>query len=207
MACTVGLVTLLIVTMAIGIAVESANMSKARSTLSYFALDPVCALDNGTAVVYSTFENRTLALAANQTIIHCGPCGECSNGHDIDVYRATAQTLTTTSKQCALKILTGGRASATTCMAERVGFTPACTMCWIDNMACDQGACLFTCLWSLMRGEKNNRDSKELSTCLKCDELMCGPAFITCAGANRRRLGITTDIGRTSAEFCNTSAV
>ena len=54
-----------------------------------------------------------------------------------------------------------------------------------------------------MRGEKNNRDALELSTCLKCDELMCGPEFITCAGANRRRLGITTDIGRTSAEFCD----
>jgi hypothetical protein len=53
--------------------------------------------------------------------------------------------------------------------------------------------------------EKNNRDAApdQLSTCLKCDEVMCGPAFITCAGANRRRCGITSDITRAAAEVCN----
>jgi hypothetical protein len=38
---------------------------------------------------------------------------------------------------------------------------------------------------------------------LQCDELLCGPDFVTCAGANRRRLGITTDIARGGAELCN----
>ena len=38
---------------------------------------------------------------------------------------------------------------------------------------------------------------------MQCDELLCGSAFVTCAGANRRRLGITTDIGRGGAELCN----
>ena len=80
---------LFIITMAIGIAVETANMSKARSTLSYFNLDSVCAFDS-TAIVYTTFANRSLALAANHNIAHCGPCGKCSNAHDIDVYHATA---------------------------------------------------------------------------------------------------------------------
>jgi hypothetical protein len=118
MACTFGVVALLIVTIAVGIAAEGANISKARSTLSYFALDPVCALNYSSqgkerTPIYSTFANRTQALAANRTIVHCGPCGHCSNDEDIGVYRATAQTLTTSATQCALKILAGGRASAT----------------------------------------------------------------------------------------------
>ena len=193
---------LLSIIMAYMISVENANMSKARSTLSYFNLDSVCALDSLTDA-YSTFENRKSALAANQTIVHCGPCGQCSNSHDIDVYHETAQTATKSATWCGKKFLAFGTESGASCMFEEIGFTPACTTCWLENMACDKNACLFTCLWSLMRGEKNNRDALELSTCLKCDELLCGPAFITCAGANRRRLGITTDIGRTSAEFCN----
>lgn len=109
MVSTVLIVMLLIITMMIGIAVESANMGKVRSsTLDYFVLDSVCALDISTGV-YSTFANRSLALAANQTIAHCGPCGECSNGNDIDVYHETAQSLTWNATQCAAKILTGGR--------------------------------------------------------------------------------------------------
>ena len=133
---------------------------------------------------------------------------QCSDDTDIDVYRATAQTLTATTTKCALKVFTSGRAGATECMAQTVGFTPACVPCWVENIVCDQSACLFTCLWSIVRGEKNNRDlsSAELSACLKCDEVLCGPAFITCAGANRRRLGITSDIGRSNAELCNASA-
>ena len=89
LGCTVGFVTLTSIIMAYMISVENANMSKARSTLSYFNLDSVCALDSLTEV-YSTFENRKSALAANQTIMHCGPCGQCSNSHDIDVYHETA---------------------------------------------------------------------------------------------------------------------
>lgn len=36
-----------------------------------------------------------------------------------------------------------------------------------------------------------------------CDERMCGPQFSRCAGANRRRAGIETDIARDqSFELC-----
>ena len=44
--------------------------------------------------------------------------------------------------------------------------------------------------------ESNNRGGAELNSCLECDEKLCGPAFIQCAGANRRRLGIESDIKR-----------
>ena len=56
-ACTAGIAALLATIGAYGISVETANMSKARSTLSYFNLDSVCALDSTTGM-YSTFENR-----------------------------------------------------------------------------------------------------------------------------------------------------
>jgi hypothetical protein len=75
----------------------------------------------------------------------------------------------------------------------------------------------------LLFNENNNKDENDdaddiasnsnngggaLNACLKCDEKMCGPAFITCAGANRRRSGIISDIERdvesdsTSVEIC-----
>jgi hypothetical protein len=56
-ACTAGVAALLATIVAYGISVETANMGKARSTLSYFNLDSVCALDNTTGM-YSKFENR-----------------------------------------------------------------------------------------------------------------------------------------------------
>jgi hypothetical protein len=45
------------------------------------------------------------------------------------------------------------------------------------------------CLWSLLRGERNNADSggvaAALNACLRCDEKLCGPAFVRCAGQPR----------------------
>jgi hypothetical protein len=38
--------------------------------------------------------------------------------------------------------------------------------------------------------------SKKLNRCTNCDEKRCGPAFVKCAGANRRRSGIVSDIDR-----------
>lgn len=38
--------------------------------------------------------------------------------------------------------------------------------------------------------------------CLKCDEDHCGPAFIKCAGANRRSSGIVSDIKRPPYQEC-----
>jgi hypothetical protein len=56
---------------------------------------------------------------------------------------------------------------------------------------------MFTCLKSmyLLREAKNQKDGS-LNKCLECDENICGPAFVQCAGANRRRQGIRSDIRR-----------
>jgi hypothetical protein len=41
-----------------------------------------------------------------------------------------------------------------------------------------------------------------LNDCIRCDEQMCGPEFAQCAGANRRRAGMLTDINRPERLMC-----
>ncbi len=41
-----------------------------------------------------------------------------------------------------------------------------------------------------------------MSDCLACDESRCGADFIRCAGANRRSVGIASDIARPAAQIC-----
>ena len=42
----------------------------------------------------------------------------------------------------------------------------------------------------------------KLNSCLQCDEDKCGPAFKKCAGANRRRSCIASDIFRDKDTIC-----
>ncbi len=44
---------------------------------------------------------------------------------------------------------------------------------------------------------------RSLTDCLECDERRCGPAFIACAGTNRRRAGMHSDIGRNRSQVCS----
>jgi hypothetical protein len=185
----------------VGLTRERANVEHALSTLQFYQMENVCAKDG--SGLFVTFESRSAAEQANATVMHCGPCGNCSSDQDIDIYHKTSQSLTKTSTECAFKIFTSGSEGVSQCLTDQVGFTSQCSSCWVENVECDHNACKFTCLWGLLRGEPNNRDADELSDCLKCDEVMCGPGFITCAGANRRRLGITSDIGRSRAEMCS----
>ena len=43
---------------------------------------------------------------------------------------------------------------------------------------------------------ETGEESQELNRCTFCDERRCGIAFVECAGANRRRSGILSDIER-----------
>ena len=86
--------------------------------------------------------------------------------------------------------------------SERVGFTPACEECWLENIACSFRACKFTCIKYKLFRQSNNKGGDELNDCLKCDERSCGPGFIECSGANRRRMGVISDIGREAQDQC-----
>ena len=154
-----------------------------------------------------------------------GACGNCSTSSDIALYNSTRRNLTKSATECATQYFFGGRTSVDRCFRE-IGFSMACRECWVENVVCDIKHCVFTCLRHVIEGSSNNartglqsknssrnsttdvtQNLPKLSPCLECDEKMCGPAFTTCAGANRRRSGIKTDIERdTRFELCNLTA-
>jgi hypothetical protein len=202
----------------IGSSIEESGMRKLPDTMSFYNSSRVCALvlpgnyTNATDDIQQnavhglpswirTFENKTLALASgpNTVIAHCETCGACSNPQDVRIYDETKDYLTDTTIDCAKRSLIWGRRTAGKCMERRVGFTPPCQKCWVENILCDLRYCFFTCAWNKAFGGHQERaadGTRELNACTMCDEKRCGPEFIQCAGANRRRSGIVSDIER-----------
>jgi hypothetical protein len=190
----------------IGAEVERVEIDKRRVQLELYTHDDrVCAGDSTTNV----FETHASAaeVPEESTIAHCGGCGFCSNMHDMTIYAGTTQTLTDGATLCSTKgyiqslFLWRGidvyRKVAAECLAREIGFTPPCQECWLDNMATNIQHCVFTCVKSvhILREPKNKPDGS-LNKCLECDEKICGPEFLKCSGANRRRQGIQSDIMR-----------
>jgi len=187
----------------IGAAVEKAAVDEADSTLYFYATPKVCAVDTANYVL--TYEGVDDAHAQDGLVIHCGDCGSCSNDVDIGIYEDTKETLTETSTRCAKKAFLGGRGAVYECFTDDVGFTDECNECWTDNVMCDMKKCVFTCVKMLIFGGSNNNEDGSLNDCLLCDEKRCGPAYIECAGANRRKSGIVSAIGRDDEnEVCGT---
>ena len=142
------------------------------------------------------YASKEEAHAAGMRAINGGSCGECSNPHDIEIYNATRNTLTGSTKRCSFLYLFFGEWAARECM-KSVDFTPGCNECWIENIKCDLNTkCLWICLRSTMNGDERNKPDGSLNDCLQCDEDVCGPDYVKCAGANRRRSGIVSDIDR-----------
>ena len=140
-------------------------------------------------------------------IVHCGQCGKCSTTNDMTILAQTTQTLTDTARGCSVRAFLGSvfllrgigmyRSISQSCMEAKVGFTPPCLDCWLDNMVCGVQKCVFTCLKSqyIDWDPKNHADGK-INRCYECDEKLCGPAFLQCSGTNRRRQGIRSDLSR-----------
>lgn len=147
------------------------------------------------------------AMGESGVIGHCGDCGACSNPHDITIYDDTKNSLTGDATKCAVKGMIGGRRLARRCLDERVGLSPKCNNCWVENIICDLKLCVFSCTWHMIKqrfsGGATKANKGGLNPCTYCDEKRCGPEFIRCAGANRRRTGILSDIDRdVDAEVC-----
>lgn len=126
-------------------------------------------------------------------VLHCGACGACSNLEDKYVYGNTSLTLTDDARSCAIWGTFGQDEQE--CL-EKTGLSSNCTSCWVDNIACTRSQCLYPCLWEIVHPVKNSR-------CFACDERRCGAAFLECAGMNRRRAGVRTDISRSEEEVCD----
>jgi hypothetical protein len=199
----------LILIMWIGAEFEEREVRNARDTIYLYEAPDVCGLvgaknlTNATStadVVLSltTFPNASIPNATEDTLIaHCGTCGSCSNPNDVEIYDDTKDTLFQDTVHCAKKALIWGRKTASNCMEDAVGFTPECTDCWVENIMCDLRKCIFICLWhSIFSEVEGGGASKKLNRCTNCDEKRCGPSFVNCAGANRRRSGILSDIDR-----------
>jgi hypothetical protein len=156
----------------------------------------------------SEFEKWKADNVAHNTtslVAHCGGCGNCSTPHDILIYDQTKNTLFKESIQCAKHGLVGGHRAARRCLSERVGLSNDCNDCWAENLMCDLRSCIFTCfLYAIFsKGVHDGTASEELNRCTYCDEVRCGPAFLKCAGANRRRTAIQSDIERdVKSEVC-----
>ena len=158
-------------------------------------LDGYCGYDH---IHYNTKEE---AHKNNTKILGCGPCGACSNEHDVHIYWQTKNNLTMVSRWCAVASLISEKLG-TKCMKHFVGFTDDCNDCWMENIKCDRKNCKWICLWSLIRNEPYVDKDGKLNSCLQCDEDKCGPDFKACAGANRRRSCIASDIMRDQDLIC-----
>ena len=152
-------------------------------------------LDASSFTMLTTFDSAEEARDSGLNVAHCGSCGSCSTSHDLSIMAQTTDSLTRDSTRCAFKIFLG-RKAVEKCMEERVGFTPACEDCWLDNIGCSFKSCKFTCIKYKLFRQDNNNGEDDLNDCLKCDERMCGEDFTVCSGSNRRRMGIISDIGR-----------
>lgn len=197
------LFTVWISTTLVGREFERAVWMNAADTQHLYSTARVCGHAVGGAE--QTFANLSVLMAETSTTpVHCGDCGACSNAADVGIMRATQDTLTNTAIRCSLRIYYGGRGAVFGCFRTNPGFSDGCNECWTQNVVNNFQHCKFTCAISLLLREENNDETGELTSCLLCDERMCGPTFLACAGANRRRLGITSDIQRAEAEQCKT---
>lgn len=142
---------------------------------------------------YATKEE---AHANGVRAMHGGSCGHCSTHQDINMYNETRNYITEFTTKCSFVYLFFGEWAARKCMAP-VNFTSRCLDCWVANISCDLNTkCLWICMRMKMRGTPRNLRDGRLNDCLQCDEDVCGKPFIDCAGANRRRSGILSDIDR-----------
>lgn len=191
----------------IGAEVERVEIDKHRVQLELYTHDDrVCAGDS-TTNVFETYPSASEVPNESSVIAHCGGCGVCSNMHDMGIYAGTTQTLTDSATLCSFmgyvqsfclwRGMAVYRRIVEECLAREVGFTPSCQDCWLDDMVCSIQKCAFTCFKILyILKEPKNKPDGSLNKCLECDEKVCGPDFLKCSGANRRRQGIQSDITR-----------
>ena len=179
---------------------------KAPNTLSLYSTPEVC-VDSGGSVRTVTWEEHS----EKSRILNCGHCGKCSNRHDIKIYNETRETLTGITTDCVKGGLFRGRNTDYTrqCFEEHSQLTAPCVDCWMLNVDCNWKFCFNTCLKQKVRPFRwlpslyRRKHDSPMDPCLECDERMCGPLFIECAGANRRRVGVVSDIQRNVAlEVC-----
>ena len=151
-----------------------------------------------------SFDSLQELYDADFQLIHCGYCGECSNWNDLSIQWTTRTFLAEVTKKCAQKSLFGDREDVKQCnMDPPVGFTEGCAECWTVDELCAKSNCFWIFLQSTMiNAVSDYRVQLHDITSATCDEALCGPEFVPCSGATRRRMNIKSDIERPLYQQC-----
>jgi hypothetical protein len=180
---------------------------------------PVCAFDNkGEESNITTFRDREAAHAAGFLVLHCGACGACSDWDNLRQEYVTRKTLAKDSAACAKKSLfgrrkaggrgAGGRGAVLECLKQApISFQGKCAECWVDDILCTKGFCGFIYMQSLMINTFGDfQVENDMITSASCEEAHCEAGnpgdFVSCSGATRRRMNVTSSIHRPGAQLC-----
>jgi hypothetical protein len=187
-------------------ATVSASLNDAFAVLypPHYQTGPMCAWDEaGPDGTIKTFDTLAEVEAAGYRLIHCGACGECSNWNDLRLQWTTRTFLSKVSKSCAQKSLFGSTEDVQECNEELIGFTPGCAECWTVDELCASKNCFWIYLQSVfIDAVADFRVGLDDITSATCDEALCGPVFVPCSGATRRRMNIKSDIERPLYQQC-----
>lgn len=192
------LTILLLATLGVGMSIESQHaIANGQPTALFGATTTACVRSDAGVLVTQPITSETLG----ESVQHCGACGSCSSDSDISITRASADNLTHIVTQCALAAVFGGEQGISDCFDEHVGLTSSCTACWTANVLCDLRSCFFTCAWDVLR-RRHAYDA--LSSCAQCDEKLCRPGFVACAGFGGQRIdNITGSRELASGEYAS----
>lgn len=154
-----------------------------------------------------SFDSYQDATDAGYSVVHCGGCGSCSNWNDLGLQWTTRDHLAQKAKNCVKKSIFGSREEVQTCNEGTIGFTEECSLCWTEDEYCARDNCMFIYLQSIYTNQVNNfRVGPEDITSATCDEALCGPEFVPCSGATRRRMNIISDIPRPTSQQCEVTS-
>ena len=169
----------------------------------------VCGTDG---VIYT---NAETARANGVKVANCGPCGRCSNAHDIGRFRSLGDGLIKAVSPCIVSYMLFSKLLDQYCMETNVGLSPKCAECWVEDHGCLFSHCFYECVLKVDIWYKafamNSDDSKsftgrnspeEKNSCLHCMETQCSKPYIDSCGANRRTAGVESDIERDVREIC-----
>ncbi|KAL7518112.1 hypothetical protein ACHAWX_002973 [Stephanocyclus meneghinianus] len=170
---------------------------------------PVCAFDNrGPDSNITTFSDLNSAHDAGFLVLHCGACGACSSWENLIIEYTTRNTMAKLANECAKVSLFGGDDAITEClMTPEIGFEPTCAQCWMEDIVCTREHCAFIFLQSQMINNVGNfAVGPNEITSASCEEANCEAGnpgeFVSCSGATRRRMNITSSIARPGEQQC-----
>lgn len=170
---------------------------------------PVCAFDNrGPESNITTFADKDVAHEAGFLVLHCGACGACSSWENLIIEYETRNTISELANDCAKVSLFNGDDAITEClMKPEIGFEAGCAQCWMEDIVCTREHCGFIFLQSQMINNVGNfAVGPNDITSATCEEANCEAGnpgeFVTCSGATRRRMNITSSIERPGEQQC-----